>query len=144
VLSSSSINLGNIVILSGEISPIHDYVNVELYISENGYQWNLLATVTTNAQGHYAYQWTPTSTGTYYLKAHWSGDADHIEDESNISILQVTYSPTNPDDQGTPNPPSPPSPDNQGSESYIPIYLTIVLVAASIVGICLSLIWRKR
>jgi hypothetical protein len=144
VLSSSSINLGNIVILSGEISPIHDYVNVELYISENGYQWNLLATVTTDAQGHYAYQWTPTSTGTYYLKAHWSGDADHIEDESNISILQVTYSPTNPDDQGTPNPPSPPSPDNQGSESYIPIYLTIVLVAASIVGICLSLIWRKR
>ena len=144
LLSSSNINLGNTVILFGEIQPTHQYANVVLYISENGHQWNLLATVKTDIQGHYTYQWTPTSTGTYYLKAHWFGDADHTEDESNISTLQVTYSQTNPDDQGTPNPPSPPSPDNQGSENYIPIYLPIVLVAASIVGIGLFLIWRKR
>jgi 5-hydroxyisourate hydrolase-like protein (transthyretin family) len=144
VLSSSSINLGNRVILSGEILPIHGYVNVDLYISENGYQWNLLTTVTTDAQGHYTYQWTPTSTGTYYLKAHWFGDTDHTEDESNISTLQVTYSHTNPDNQGTPNPPSPPSPDNEGSENYIPTYLPIILIAVSIVGIGLLLIWRKR
>ncbi|MGB9756172.1 MAG: Ig-like domain-containing protein [Candidatus Bathyarchaeales archaeon] len=117
LLSSSSINLGNTVILSGEILPTHQYANVDLYISENGYQWNLLATVTTDTQGHYTYQWTPTSTGTYYLKAHWFGDADHAEDESNISTLQVTYPPTNPDDQGTPNPPSPPTPpDNQAQK----------------------------
>jgi hypothetical protein len=144
LLSSSSINLGNTAILSGEILPTHQYANVDLYISKNGYQWNLLATVTTDAQGRYTYQWTPTSTGTYYLKAHWFGDADHAEDESNISTLQVTYFQTNPDDQGTPNPPSPPSPDNQGSENYIPTYLPIVLIAVSIVGIGLLLIWRKR
>ncbi|MEM3766213.1 MAG: Ig-like domain-containing protein [Candidatus Bathyarchaeia archaeon] len=145
LLSSSNINLGNTVILSGEITPIHQCASVDLYVSENGYQWSLLATVITDTQGRYVYQWTPTSTGTYYLKAHWLGDTDHTGDESNISTLQVAYSPTSPDDQGTPNPPSPPTPpDNQGSESYIPTYLPMVLIAALMIGVGLLFIWRKR
>ena len=143
LLSSSNINLGNTVILSGEILPTHQYANVDLYISENGYQWNFLATVITDTQGHYTYQWTPTSTGTYYLKAYWLGDADHTEDESNVSILTVSYSPpTNPDDQGTPNPAPP---DNQNTETSPPNYLPLILLPSLVaVTVCLLIILRKR
>jgi len=141
-LSSSSINLGESILVSGEISPTHSNVNVEIYISRDGYQWNILTSVITNMRGQYTYQWTPSLSGTYHFKACWSGDADHVGAESHLSTLEVaSSSPTNPDDQGTP---SPPSPDNQGSERYIPAYLPIVLVVASIIGVGLLLIWRKR
>jgi hypothetical protein len=144
LLSSSSINLGSSVILSGEIFPVHQYANVDLYISENGYQWNLLATVTTDAQGHYTYQWTPTSIGTYYLKAHWFGDTDHTEDESTILTLIVNYSPpTNPDNQDTPNPTPPPS--NQNPETPTPNYIPVVMIpAVATVIICLLIALKKR
>jgi hypothetical protein len=141
-LSSSSINLGDTVLLSGEVSPAHEDINVDIYVSGDGTLWSFLTSVVTDVQGRYAYQWSPTSSGTCYFKACWSGDLDHAGDESNISMMQVIYSPTNPDDQGTPNPPVP---DNQNPDVFNPTYLLVVLVASiATIGVCLLVILRKR
>jgi len=142
-LSSVSINLGATVTLFGEISPIHDYINIDIYVNGDGYQWSLLTSVITDAQGHYTFQWSPTSSGTYYFEACWTGDADHEGDESNISTLTVNYSPpTNPDDQGNPNPPTP---DNQNPEAFNSTYLLLALaVSITTIGTCLLVILWKR
>jgi 5-hydroxyisourate hydrolase-like protein (transthyretin family) len=141
-VSSSSIDLGETILLSGEVSPTHSDVKVEIYVSGDGIQWSFLTSIITDVQGRYTYQWSPTSSGTYYLKACWSGDADHTGDESNISTIEVNSSTTNPDDQGTPNPPGP---DNQSPENSITNYLLIALAAGiTAIGICLLIILRKR
>lgn len=142
-LSSSSINLGETIVLSGEISPSHSYVNVDIYVSRDGYQWNFLASILTDAHGRYIYHWSSTASGTYYFKACWSGDADHTGGESNVSTLQVNYSPpTNPDDQGTPNPTPP---NNQSPEIFTPNGIFIILATSiAAIGICLLIILRKR
>ena len=145
--SSSSINLGETIALSGEISPMHGNVNVEIYVSEDEYQWSLLTSVITNMQGQYTYQWKPSLTGMYYFKACWSGDADHAGAESDIHTLEVTQSsPTNPDDQGTPNPSAP---DDQNSETTTPNYFIIalpIIIGISIItiGTCLLILLQKR
>lgn len=142
-LSSSSINLGETVVLSGEVSPLHSNVNVDIYVSRDGYQWSLLTIKVTDVQSRYSHQWNPTSSGTYYFKACWSGDADHTGGESNVSTLQVNYSPpTNPDDQGTPNPTPP---NNQSPEIFTPNGIFIILATSiAAIGICLLIILRKR
>jgi hypothetical protein len=141
-LSSSSINLGDTVSLSGEVSPAHGNINVDVYVSGDGTQWSFLISVITDVQGRYAYQWSPTSSGTYYFKACWSGDVDHAGDESNISMLQVIYSPTTPEDQGNPNPPAP---DNQNPWVFNSTYVFIaLLLSMATIGICLLVILRNR
>lgn len=140
-LSSSSIETVETVTLSGAVSPIHNNVNLAIYVSSDAYHWSLLTSMTTNMQGQYVYCWSSLSSGTYYFKACWSGDADHVGAESSTPRLEVTYSPpTNPDDQGTP--------DNQNLGITAPNYLLIALaiIGTSIVatGICLLTIVRKR
>jgi len=143
-ISSWSINLGESVTLSGDILPIHGNVNVDVYVSRDEYQWSFLTSITTDTQGHYVYQWNPTSQGVYYFKADWSGDTDHAGDESNVSTLQVNSS-TIPDDQGTPNPPAP---DNQNPGTATSNYILIVLAVAGAcviaVGVGLLTVMRKR
>jgi len=139
--SSSSINMGETVTLSGAIFPAHGNVDLEIYSSSDNYHWSLLTSVSTDMQGQYVYYWSPLSSGTYYLKASWSGDADHLGADSSIFELTVTYSPpTNPDDHGTP--------DNQNPGISVPNYLLVALaiVGISIVatGICLLIIVRRR
>lgn len=139
--SSSSINMGETATLSGAIFPAHGNVNLEIYSSSGNYQWSLLTSVSTDMQGQYVYYWSPLSSGTYYLKAGWSGDADHLGADSSIFELTVTYSPpTNPDDHGTP--------DNQNSGTSVPNHvleaLTIVGISVVATGICLIIIVRRR
>lgn len=141
VTSSSSINTGETVTLSGTIYPAHGNVDLEVDSSSDGYHWSLLTTVSTDMQGQYLYHWSPSSPGTYYLKAYWSGDVDHEGTESGILELAVTYSPpTNPDDHGTP--------DNQNSETGTPnnllLALAIIVISAVATGICVLTIDRRR
>jgi len=150
ILSATSINLGEIVTISGEISPVLSNVQVYIYISENGNEWALLTSTATNSQGRYSYLWSPATTGTYYVKAYWSGDANYKEAESSIATLQVDNAPpTSSDSQNEPTPPPTPAPtppDGQNEESQSSNYLLLVIAPSLItilIGIALLLLRKK-
>ncbi len=47
------------------------------YSANNGNSWQNLTTTTTGSDGSYTAQWLPTSSGTYTIKATFSGDSNH-------------------------------------------------------------------
>ena len=93
-LSLSSLPLGSSTTISGTISPAH-IASVAIYYRVSGATtWNALASVTSGSSGSYAYAWTPSSSGTYEIKASWSGDSDHNGAESSVQTLTVKASST--------------------------------------------------
>jgi hypothetical protein len=88
-LSSTTVILENGVLIDGSISPTHPNQKVTIYLSSDGSSWNVLTTVETDSNGHYSYLWTPQSAGTYYVRASWSGDADHLGADSDVYAFTV-------------------------------------------------------
>jgi len=88
-VSSKKIMLGENVTISGAILPIHPSETVAIYISNDEISWQVLIEVKTVAGGNYFYVWTPTVTGTYYLKASWPGDKVFMKAESPDRVLIV-------------------------------------------------------
>jgi len=88
-LSSTTVTIENSVLINGSISPTHPNQNVTIYLSSDGSSWNVLTIVETDSDGHYSYVWTPPSTGTYYVRASWSGDVDHLGEDSDVCALTV-------------------------------------------------------
>ena len=80
---------GSAVTIGGSISPALSGKNVTLYVSSNGSPFSVLVTVTTDSDGRYLYMWRPSSTGTYSVRASWSGDDDYTGADSNINTLIV-------------------------------------------------------
>jgi hypothetical protein len=75
-LSSSSLTIGDSVTISGSIIPARAGVPVNInYRSDSS--WSTLTNVLTASDGSFSYFWTPTSVGSYQLKASWEGDAEH-------------------------------------------------------------------
>ncbi len=73
-VSETSVACGEPVVLSGALSPGRStYVSIELS-ADGGSTWRTLATVTTEQDGHYSYEWAPTEAGAYSLRARWPGD----------------------------------------------------------------------
>ncbi len=76
--------------LSGEIDPVREDVNVTLLYRSTGQEaWNTLATVTTNETSGYSYVWSSSSTGTYEVKASWPGDINALAAESSVQTVTV-------------------------------------------------------
>lgn len=88
-LSSTKIAIGESVTINGLISPVHQAVNVTIFVGPNEEDLDVLDTVRTDLRGEYSYIWTPSSTGTYYVKATWPGDKDTEKAESDIVLLSV-------------------------------------------------------
>lgn len=88
-LSSTTVILENSVLINGSISPTRPNQNVTIYLSSDGSSWNVLTTVETDSNGHYSYLWTPQSAVTYYVRASWSGDVDHLGADSDVCALTV-------------------------------------------------------
>jgi hypothetical protein len=93
-LSSSSIVIGNQVIISGSVknetsdSPLSN-VEVTIEYSHDPLPvFVTLATVKTNDDGEYAYTWVPSTASVYTIKASWKGDFEH-EGASAITSLTV-------------------------------------------------------
>lgn len=76
-VSPANITVGDSTTINGSISPIRAEVNVTIQYRLSGENWSTLKNVTTDADGLYSYNWTPTTTGTYEVKASWKGDLTH-------------------------------------------------------------------
>jgi len=98
VLASSSISLsvssrfmiaGRTVTIGGSLSPALPGKNVTIYVRSGSSSWSALIKVVTDSDGRYSFTWTPTSAGTYYIRAGWSGDADYAGADSSTCVLSV-------------------------------------------------------
>jgi hypothetical protein len=88
-LSQDSIPIGNAVTISGSISPVRENISVTVQYRIGEGTWNTIQAVSTNAQGTYAFLWTPQDPGTYELKASWLGDETTLDAESSVETLSV-------------------------------------------------------
>jgi parallel beta-helix repeat protein len=85
----ANITVGDSIILNGSISPVRVEANVTINYRLLGETWNTLTTLTTDADAHYSYNWTPATTGAYEVKASWEGDLTHLPDESDVQTVTV-------------------------------------------------------
>jgi len=89
-LSSTTITLGESVIISGAIDPLRPSENVTIQYRLNGGTWASLVNMTTHSKyGNYSYTWTPLTAGTYEFKAFWDGDPYINPAESEVKTLIV-------------------------------------------------------
>jgi len=93
--SPANMIVGESVTINGSVSLIHMEVNVTINCSLSGEAWSTLTTVTTDVDGHYSYNWTPTTTGTYEVKASWEGDEKILAAESDVWTVTVKEPTTN-------------------------------------------------
>jgi hypothetical protein len=77
------------VVISGDIDPVKENVNVTIQYKVLGGTWSNLVTVQTDANGHYTYTWNVAEAGIYELKASWMGDASTLPAESGIKTVKV-------------------------------------------------------
>ena len=98
VLASSSLSLsvssrfviaGRTVTISGSLSPALPEKNVTIYVRSGVSSWSVLLKVVTDSDGRYSFTWSPSSAGTYSIRAGWSGDADYAGADSNSFVLSV-------------------------------------------------------
>jgi len=95
-VSPQTIILGNSTVINGSIIPKRVEVNVTIDYRLSGEDWSELKNVTTDADGHYSYEWTPTTNGTYDVKASWPGDATTLPAENyvwNVTVKEVETPP---------------------------------------------------
>jgi hypothetical protein len=88
-LSSISTAINDQIVIRGQVSPIHEYVNVTISIeAPNG---TILVKVTqTDAAGNYRINFVPDASGVWSFKASWLGDVDTLGCESQEVTLTVT------------------------------------------------------
>jgi endonuclease YncB( thermonuclease family) len=92
-LTSSSIEIGDNITLSGALLPMRGGVTIALnYRQDAG--WTLLPTVTTSLDGSYSHTWTPPTADTYQFQATWPGDPMYADASSTIVSLTVTKLPS--------------------------------------------------
>jgi hypothetical protein len=100
-LSTSSVTLsvspswlmqGSTVVLSGVVSPASSGGAVTLYVRSENSSWIVLATVSLGSNGQYFYEWTPTASGSFFVRASWSGDTSHASADSYIGSIRVMSS----------------------------------------------------
>jgi hypothetical protein len=94
--SSSSTIVGFSVDISGRLTD--EYGNgltnelVILYYATYGVTtWNLITSVDTGSSGGYSAVWIPSATGTFIIKADWTGNSTHSEAISNVTLGCVPY-----------------------------------------------------
>jgi hypothetical protein len=98
--SSISINLSSdpsdysyqerTLIISGSISPAYAKATVTLYFSNDGVSYNSMKTQTENL-GRYSFVWSFNSTGTYYIRTNWSGNAECVGVDSKMLTVFVGF-----------------------------------------------------
>jgi len=62
---------------------------ITLQRSTNNATWNTVTTTTTNAAGQYQFSWSESSTGTYYYRTAYGGNATYINATSNVVSVKV-------------------------------------------------------
>jgi hypothetical protein len=76
--------------ISGSISPSYANETVVVYFSQEGISYNACRTET-DYLGNYSFSWNLTSTGTYYVRTSWSGNADCTGADSEILTVFIGF-----------------------------------------------------
>jgi len=92
-LSSDPFDLGGEVealTISGSISPAFPNETVTVYFSQDGVSYDAYRTEADN-WGNYSFRWNLNATGTYYVRASWSGNADCVGADSEILTVFLGF-----------------------------------------------------
>jgi len=98
VLSKESISLGESVTISGSVTGADDTVRANVTVTiqnrtSDATEWGMLATVETDQNGEYTYEWEPGKIGTYEVMASWEGDPETLRADSDVLTLTVKGTP---------------------------------------------------
>jgi len=91
-LSSGFVIEGGSVGISGVLSPVSVGEMVTIYVRSDNSSWVVLKTVSCDSNGRYVYEWRPASSGLYFVRASWSGDADYAGADSSVGSVRVVSS----------------------------------------------------
>ncbi|MBS7649464.1 hypothetical protein KEJ17_07490, partial [Candidatus Bathyarchaeota archaeon] len=80
--------LGDQVLLRARIDPPHS-ASVRIEFSPDKVDWYLLAEGVSSEDGIFEYAWVPDSSATYFIRATWGGDSDHLGATSEIITIVV-------------------------------------------------------
>lgn len=89
-LSSDTYYVGDSVELSGSTSPRDPGRPVVLYLSSTRFYWSVLTTLETDSTGRYSYQWRPSLSGTWYIRASYSGVKEVAAADSETHTLTIS------------------------------------------------------
>jgi len=89
------VSLGQAITLNGSISPTTIGAVVTIEYKLNNGSWNLLVKLHTDENGWFKFDWRPDSTGTYELRAKWTGSNQAFASESNTTTVTVVQNPPN-------------------------------------------------
>jgi len=119
ITSTTSAKVGETVTLSGIVGPARANVNVNITSGTT-----ILRTTTTDANGAYTFEWTPTTADTYTITASWLGDSTYNGATSTAVTVTVE--------------PAPPTTD------YTIYYIIAAIVVIAIILIILYWYMRRR
>jgi len=88
IVSSSFVMEGSPIVLTGQVSISNPNGTVMLYAATNG-NWVSIGAVELDSSGQYAFSWSATLWGHYYLKASWPGDAEYAGADSGIVSVYI-------------------------------------------------------
>jgi len=89
-VSSTSVNVGSSITISGGITPARSFVTVTIEYRKSGaVAWTTLGNKTTNQDGEYTYDWKTDKAGTYEVRARWDGDETYAGDASEPQLVEV-------------------------------------------------------
>jgi parallel beta-helix repeat protein len=91
-VNPSQINLGGGTTISGTISSstLGDLSGIVfMQYSSDDVNWYDIGTTTSTSSGSFSYWWTPSSTGTFYVRSYWNGNANYAGATSNSVTLMV-------------------------------------------------------
>ncbi len=91
-LSSGFVIEGSSVEVSGLVSPISANGVATIYVRSDNSSWVVLRIVSCDSGGAYSYDWKPASSGLYFVRASWSGDADYAGADSSVGSVRVVSS----------------------------------------------------
>ena len=97
-LSAQTIEVGQSVTISGQVTPTRAGAKVSILYKTDTTDWTLLQNVTSDQAGNYQHIWTINTAGNYTVKAQFAADEKYTSSESQPATIQVQ----------TPLPPSTP------------------------------------
>ncbi len=80
---------GDILTLSGQLTPALENRTVVIYVKANGATWQVLDTTTTDTNGFFQYRWSVDVSGVCYIRASWSGDETYAAADSQIKTVTI-------------------------------------------------------
>ncbi len=93
IAPSTTVLVGNNVIISGNISPKRAGVTVTLeYKLANETDWTILGTDETDSQSLFSFTWTTPPLGKYEIRARWPGDSSTEEATSETKTVEIVES----------------------------------------------------